>query len=540
MSRADGDLAPGSSPARHTSRLAWEETEYPTRFYAEMAPAHLRYICAWQGGVAAAPKRDFAYCELGCGTGLTACVLAASNPHAHFTAVDRSGLHVARAAERARRCGIDNLEVLQARFGELESVRLPAFDFIAVHGVYTWVNARTQTEIRRFIDRHLRPGGLLYLSYNALPGWSSVLPLRRFFEERAARLSGPPTERARAVRAELEELWRHRAPLFADNPVAARVFEDLRTADSGYLVHEYLVPGWAPRYFSDVHRELECLGLVYVGDARVLENLLEYSTPPAFLGPLRAVTPRSEREARRDFVVNRFFRRDIYRRAGGSPRARTAALATMPFALARAPGRLPAAVTIWGGRRPLRGGWFENILEAVAAGRHMVREMAADLRLRGCPPEALVEHLALLVAAGAIVPCSTRPAALPRESLRALAAGPVQLTSAANGVLLARAEVGEGAALLASPVTGSGIVLAREEGTLLRSLARPGPATVSEAAPDDRGGRRASAPCGVHAGSSKAEESARCALDAFVRETLPILAALGIVKPAASVLLAPP
>jgi SAM-dependent methyltransferase len=47
---------------------------------------------------------------------------------------------------------------------------LPQFDSISLHGIWTWVSRDNQKLIVEFARRHLKPGGLLYIDYNCLPG----------------------------------------------------------------------------------------------------------------------------------------------------------------------------------------------------------------------------------------------------------------------------------------------------------------------------------------------------------------------------------
>ena len=44
----------------------------------------------------------------------------------------------------------------------------PDFDYIVLHGVYSWVNAKTRDNIRKFIASRLKKGGIVYLSYDSL------------------------------------------------------------------------------------------------------------------------------------------------------------------------------------------------------------------------------------------------------------------------------------------------------------------------------------------------------------------------------------
>ena len=48
------------------------------------------------------------------------------------------------------------------------------------------VSPAKRSALLAFADRMLRPGGLLYVSYDALPGWAAVEPLRRLMLDGSA------------------------------------------------------------------------------------------------------------------------------------------------------------------------------------------------------------------------------------------------------------------------------------------------------------------------------------------------------------------
>src|SRR4051812_26521029 len=151
------------------------DIEYGAGFYREQAPGTLDAACLIRG-LAPPPRRDgrFRYCELGCGQGLTALVLAAANPRAEIVAVDFNPAHIARASDLAAEAGLGNVRFIEAGFADLTgpgAPDLPDFDYIALHGVYSWVSPANRQAIVRFAERRLAPGGLLYVSYNAMPGW---------------------------------------------------------------------------------------------------------------------------------------------------------------------------------------------------------------------------------------------------------------------------------------------------------------------------------------------------------------------------------
>ena len=109
------------------------DLEYIAGFYPEQAPVMLRLACLLNGIEAPSIEEGFTYCELGCGVGVTALVLAASNPAARFVAVDFNPAHILQARAIARAAGLSNIEFLEHSFEELaegQTVVLPQFAFL--------------------------------------------------------------------------------------------------------------------------------------------------------------------------------------------------------------------------------------------------------------------------------------------------------------------------------------------------------------------------------------------------------------------------
>ncbi len=115
---------------------------------------------------------------MACGQGFTTNILAATYPHAQFYANDFNPSHIATARDLAAKAGMKNILFFDDSFEEFLERDLPQFDFISLHGIYSWITARNRQAIVDFIRRNLKVGGLVYISYNALPGWSAAMPMQ--------------------------------------------------------------------------------------------------------------------------------------------------------------------------------------------------------------------------------------------------------------------------------------------------------------------------------------------------------------------------
>jgi trans-aconitate methyltransferase len=364
------------------------DVEYTGDFFPHLAPARLAYVAAING-YRPPPLDRFAWCELGCGQGISSLVLAATHPSGVFHACDFNAAHIARAEELRRAGNVGNLRFHARSFADMLEEDLPPFDFIALHGVYSWVPEAARGEIRAFLRRRLKPGGLAMVSYNAMPGWAHLQPIRRMMRTRAESAPGTSLDKARAAYEYVDFLARNRAGYFATLPAAAEHLKKIATQDIRYVAHEYLTPHGDPFWFDEVAQAMAADGLAFAGSMTPADNYLELMMPTAFRGLAEGSATRAELEAHRDIVANTSFRQDLYAAQPDAPLNPTVdveALAGSAFCLADLPERLPLKRT---------AGWLQFDLTDQAA---PVRAIHA--RLAAGPASATELHAASRITAG--------------------------------------------------------------------------------------------------------------------------------------------
>lgn len=261
----------------------------------------------------------FTYCDLGCGQASTVTALAAANPGAQFWGIDFMPSHIARAEGFRAAAGLDNLTLIEADVTALAAAPdsdLPRFDYIAMHGLYTWVSESVRAGIVAFLDRFLKPGGVVYIGYNALPGWTTVAPLQKMLFEYAATRQGPSGARV----AEAIEFARQLKAIGAEGLDALdsrQLFPtglppEMEQSHLGYLAHEFLNTGWQPRFHMDVARELSAAKLEFAGSAYLLDNFAGINLSDETQQALAALPQGPLRETFEDYFTQRRFRRDIF------------------------------------------------------------------------------------------------------------------------------------------------------------------------------------------------------------------------------------
>lgn len=425
---------------------------YANDFIFGLAPAALQFSLLAQG--LQAPRGQISYLQLGCGFGLTAQIIAAANPDVSVLGVDPGEAQIARARELAEAAGTPNVAFHATSYAELAAnANLPTFDIIAVHGVYSWVSAADRGFIQDIVRRCLKPGGLVYITYNALPGWADAAPLQRLIRDASQLGSGDVAQRLSqgiAFASRLKELG---SRYFAGNEGAVKRLATFGKASVPNLVREYLTQGWAAFHFADVANVFGEAGLAFAcqGNPGLQLDLINFTAEQRQL--LDGIGDATFRETTRDFLLNTQFRRDIYvREVAALPREEQQSIwLDRRFLLARPAADVPRVARAPVGDITLQPAVYDPILAVLDRGPCTMRELIADPAVAGLSFERVAEALFFLVAMEMV------SHALPVEGMELRA----QRTAELNAAILARVEAGEEIVVLASPATGSAVTLDR-------------------------------------------------------------------------------
>jgi SAM-dependent methyltransferase len=307
--------------SHHSANGYVNDVPYAYSFSRELAPAWLDFVVTLSGFEAPSRGSEFAWCELGCGHGVTAAIMAATNPAGEFHAIDAYVPHIEHAERLRASAGIGNLTLHALDFGSAVDVELPMFDYIVAHGVYTWIDPRGQADMRRFIDRRLKPGGVVFVSYNAMPGWAADTPFQYLVREIAATRPGDSVQQFFDAMQVIASLTTAGAPALNNSVIATGGIERLKESLSkNYFAHEFLPPAWQPLYVTQVRSAMADIGLVPAGSATIRDNFDSFILTPGARAALTGVPHGDLRELARDFFLNERFRRDVFVRGGNTRR----------------------------------------------------------------------------------------------------------------------------------------------------------------------------------------------------------------------------
>jgi SAM-dependent methyltransferase len=386
------------------------DVPYVPGYYPEQSPEFIRFAQLLGGVKPTAWGEKATYCELGFGLGLNLTVLAAVHPDTAFWGTDFNSGQVLQARELG--CVLPNLTLLDASFEEFEQFETPAFDFIALHGIWSWVSPENQRTILRILKRKLRPGGAVYISYNAMPGWSTMSPLRELLSQHAAFASPaghPATAKVQDGLALVAEMEKNQVPMIVGNRALMDRLAQVRSSPIEYVAHEYLNQHHQPLYFSQVASALDEARLTFVASSRVLNMLDGINLSAAAQQHLTSVVNPTFRQVLRDFYALATFRQDVFVRGARrlSPDERQRMLDEVRLHLVTAPADVPMKITGALGESTLHEPVYRPMLERLAdSGAEGVT--LGDLRslgpLKTMPREAAVEATCMLLALGAAFP----------------------------------------------------------------------------------------------------------------------------------------
>jgi len=425
------------------------DVDYTQGYYRDLAPALLRFVTLLGGVRAAEIEADFTYYELGCGHGFSAALHAAANPAGRFIGVDFNPTHIQNAQLLARDAGIGNIRFLEKSFAELLETDLPEAEIIGLHGVWTWIGDEQRRQIVEFIRRRLKPGGIVYLSYNCLPGLAQVAPLQRLLAEHAALGVGERIEQVRRSIAFAARLEQSGALYFGASPVAKARLARLGTQDPHYVAHEYYNANWSLYYHADVARALGEAKLNFVGSTALLDNFEQFVLKPEMAKLVAEVKDRTVAETVKDFARNQVFRKDVFVR--GAPQATPAELDTMlgrtRFALARPRSRCTLKGATPAGQVTLNEEAYAPVLDALARAPMTFEELGRAPETRKLDHKQLRQAVFGMAALGNVLP------ALPAAGEEARRAA----TARFNKAVLSKPASGPADSVLASPVLGLGM-----------------------------------------------------------------------------------
>ncbi len=146
----------------------YDEVAYPTAAFPQTHPDRLATHAALFG-LPFAPVESCRVLDIGCGDGANIIAMAVAYPGATFVGFDLSTEAVGRGRELIATLGLGNVTLAAQDLNEADH-GAASFDYVIAHGLYSWIPEPSRDALLASIRRHLAPGGVAFVSHNALPG----------------------------------------------------------------------------------------------------------------------------------------------------------------------------------------------------------------------------------------------------------------------------------------------------------------------------------------------------------------------------------
>ncbi|MBF0418131.1 MAG: class I SAM-dependent methyltransferase, partial [Magnetococcales bacterium] len=347
-------------------------------------------------------------CELGFGQGLSTAIHATTAPVAWWaTDFHPSQTAFARQLIATSGCSADMYDQSFEEF--CQRTDLPDFDFIGLHGVWSWIQPSNRQIIVDFIRRKLKVGGLCYISYNTQPGWAARLPFRHLLAE-YAKVMVPPGEsmlgRVEAAFGFGEKMLQLQPAFITANPLVEEQFHWIKQANPHYLAHEFFNQAWDFFSFSEIATLLESAKLTYAASANPLDHLDALHLTDAQQRFLQEIPDPIFQQTVRDFMVNQQFRQDYWIKGPRrlSPRERLASLRQQRVILNISRDRVQQAVGYIPGEVRLDPERYAAVLDVLADYRpRTIEELEDELRNDGIDLNAILHAILAMMSKNIIV-----------------------------------------------------------------------------------------------------------------------------------------
>lgn len=425
---------------------------YTYGYYLELNPQRVKLAFLNAGLVT--PEFGTA-CELGFGQGLSANMHAAASV-CSWHGTDFNPAQASFAQELAGSSGA-NVHLYDQAFAEFAQRDMPDFDYIGLHGIWSWISEENRSVIVDFISKKLKVGGVLYISYNTLPGWGTFAPMRHLMTEHAEIIGADGIGIVSRIDGALDFTEKLLAtnPLFARaNPLVNEKIKQIKGQNRHYLAHEYFNRDWHPMHFGTMVEWLEPAKLTYACSAHYLDCVEAVNLTQEQQAFLADIQDPMFKQTVRDFMVNQQFRKDYWVKGARrlTPLEQAEGLRSQRFVMSAHRPDVSLKVTGSLGEATLNEGVYLPVLDLMAD--HKIRTLA---QMEQSLVEKGVAFAQLLQAV--LVLCGNGTFSSVQDDTTISKAK--KHTDRLNNHLMLKARSSNEISFLASPVTGGGVVIYR-------------------------------------------------------------------------------
>lgn len=220
-------------------------------------------------GLNPVPLKEARVLELGASCGGNIVPQALYYPETTFTGIDLSGVQVKHGNDIIDSIGLKNVTLLEKDILDIDE-SFGTFDYIIVHGIWSWVPDVVKDKILSICNVNLSDNGIAYVSYNTYPGWKRLEQLRdiMLYSEKRAKdqdllertLYTKNVLKMVADTMNIDDRSRAQSAYKINN------IHNVLNSNDYYVAHEYLEAFNDPVYVSDFIDRARKQGCAYIGD----------------------------------------------------------------------------------------------------------------------------------------------------------------------------------------------------------------------------------------------------------------------------------
>jgi methyltransferase-like protein/cyclopropane fatty-acyl-phospholipid synthase-like methyltransferase len=295
-------------PVTKPELTPYDEIAYPTFPFAYTHPDRLATV-ATHFGMRPAPVERCRVLELGCSSGANLLSMAVTLPESEFVGVDSAGKPIAHGRAMVEALGLRNLTLRQLDLLEM-APDYGQFDYIIVHGLYTWVPPGVRYQILAICKGSLQPQGIAYVSYNTFPGCYSRLMVREMMLYHNRDFQDPQKQMQQAITL-LKLLANSCTERQSYTKVLQDEFERMSKRSKEALYHDELAEVFQPVYFHQFMEHAQRHELQFLGEADFFEMHAGGLTPQGQEVLDKISDDMVLREQYLDFMRGRAFRKTL-------------------------------------------------------------------------------------------------------------------------------------------------------------------------------------------------------------------------------------
>lgn len=262
------------SPASHMAepseisdiKNSYDDLMYESKAFSQTAINALEARARLMG-LQPAPAANAKVLELGCSMGGNIITQALYYPDAEFVGIDLSGRQVAQGNAIIEKMGLKNVRLEEKDILTVDE-SFGKFDYIIVHGIWSWVPDAVKDKIFSICRNNLTEHGIAYISYNVYPGWKRQEQLREimYFAGRDVleeTLEARTRKGLDALKA-LAEILENDKGLGGGGKLPA--IQKILNHNFYYIAHEYMEAFNDPIYVNGFIEWANRHRLAYIGD----------------------------------------------------------------------------------------------------------------------------------------------------------------------------------------------------------------------------------------------------------------------------------